>query len=87
MIDHAIHPVMFILLMLAIAATFICVGMAAQSAYRILRDHVRAAITAVINNTRSPDDGDKLVGYTVIICGVAFLISDYANDFAMAAAR
>ena len=87
MSDHTIQPAILILFVFAILATFVSVCMAIASAFRVLREPVINALTYVIDHTKSPDDGDKLVGYTLLIVCFVFLISDYANDFAMVAMR
>ena len=81
MIDHAISPPMFVLLILATVATGITVGILIEQSARALWSKLPEMLNYVVDHAKSPDAGDRLVGMTIVICGVMLLISDYANDW------
>lgn len=88
MIDHAISPAgLALLFVFAIVATGVTIGLLLDRLWRLTFKWLPEVIKYVMDHAHTPDDGDKLVGYTLVIVCFVFLISDYANDFAMVAMR
>lgn len=89
MIEHAISPTgVALMFVLAIVATGVTVGLLIDRLGRLAWDWLPKLITYLMDHAKTPDDGDRLVGLTVlicgsiiVICGVMFLISDLANDW------
>lgn len=81
MIDHAISSSMLTLLLLAMIGTAVTLGLLLDRLGVMTWKWLPEAIKYVADHAKSPDAGDRLVGMTIVICGVMFLISDYANDW------
>lgn len=89
MIDHAISPTgLALMFVFAIVATGVTIGLLFDRLGRLTFKWLPEAIKYVVHHVKTPDDGDRLVGITVLICGIAivtssviFLISDLANDW------
>lgn len=78
MIDHAITPTTFVLTILLIVVIALVLALLIERVYP-------SAIPELedITPTLSPEKGDQWVGIVVIVAGVIFLISEYANDWTM----
>lgn len=76
MIEHAITPTTFVLTILLIVVIALVLALLIERIYPSAVPELED-----ITPTLPPEKGDQWVGIVVIVAGVIFLISEYANDW------